>query len=37
LAGWLWQHYSPATPFYLSSALSFVAAVLLTVVRKPLK
>ena len=35
LAGWLWQHSSPATPFYLSSALSFVAAVMLTVVRKP--
>jgi MFS family permease len=25
LAGWLWRTYSPATPFYLSAALSFAA------------
>ncbi len=31
LAGWLWEHYSPATPFYFSAALSFLAAILLTV------
>jgi MFS family permease len=30
LAGWLWQHYSPATPFYVSAGLSLVAAVLLS-------
>jgi MFS family permease len=29
LAGWLWQHYSPASPFYVSAGLSFVAALLL--------
>jgi MFS family permease len=29
LAGWLWQHYSPPTPFYLSSVLSLLAAGLL--------
>ena len=29
LAGWLWQHYSPAAPFYLSALLSALAAVLL--------
>lgn len=28
-AGWLWQHYSPAIPFYFSAAASFLAAVLL--------
>jgi MFS family permease len=32
LAGWLWQHYSPATPFYFSAALSFLAAILLAIV-----
>ena len=29
LAGWLWQRYSPPAPFFLSAALSFLAAVLL--------
>jgi MFS family permease len=29
LAGWLWQHASPATPFYTSAGLAFVAAILL--------
>ncbi len=29
LAGRLWQHYSPATPFYVSAALACLAAVLL--------
>lgn len=29
LAGWLWQHYSPATPFATSSILSLSAAVIL--------
>jgi MFS family permease len=29
LAGWLWQRYSPAAPFALSSVLAFLAAVLL--------
>ncbi len=29
LAGWLWRHYSPSTPFLLSAVLSFIAAVLL--------
>jgi MFS family permease len=29
LAGWMWHHYSPAVPFYFSSALSLLAAVLL--------
>jgi MFS family permease len=29
LAGWLWQHYSPAAPFFTSAALALVAAVLL--------
>jgi len=29
LAGWLWKHYSPATPFFISAALSFGAAALL--------
>jgi MFS family permease len=29
LAGWLWQHYSPAVPFALSSALSLIAGVIL--------
>jgi MFS family permease len=29
LAGWLWQHYSPATPFALSSILAFASGVLL--------
>jgi len=29
LAGWIWQRYSPAAPFALSSLLAFVAAVLL--------
>jgi len=29
VAGWLWQHYSPATPFYMSAGLSFLAALLL--------
>ncbi len=28
-AGWLWQNYSPPTPFYASAGLSFLAAVLL--------
>jgi MFS family permease len=32
LAGWLWQHYSPATPFYMSAGLSFLAAALLALV-----
>lgn len=32
MAGWLWQHYSPATPFYVSAGLSFLAAVLLALV-----
>jgi MFS family permease len=29
LAGWIWQRYSPAAPFALSSILAFIAAVLL--------
>ena len=29
LAGWIWQHYSPAAPFALSSLLAFLAALLL--------
>lgn len=29
LAGWMWQHYSPAAPFALSSVLSLAAALLL--------
>ena len=29
LAGWIWQRYSPAAPFALSSLLAFVAATLL--------
>jgi MFS family permease len=29
LAGWLWQRYSPATPFFVSAALSLLATVLL--------
>jgi MFS family permease len=29
LAGWLWRHYSPATPFFISALLSFGAALLL--------
>jgi MFS family permease len=29
LAGWLWQRSSPATPFYVSAGLSFLAALLL--------
>jgi hypothetical protein len=29
LAGWIWQRYSPAAPFALSSLLAFAAAVLL--------
>ena len=29
LAGWLWQHYSPAAPFALSSALALAAATIL--------
>ena len=29
MAGWLWQRYSPAAPFTLSSILAFVAGMLL--------
>ena len=29
LAGWLWRHYSPSAPFFISALLSFAAAVLL--------
>jgi MFS family permease len=29
LAGWMWHQYSPAVPFYFSSALSLLAAALL--------
>lgn len=29
LAGWLWQRYSPAVPFYFASVLSLLAALLL--------
>ena len=29
LAGWLWHHYSPGAPFFVSAVLSFSAAVLL--------
>ena len=29
LAGWLWRHYSPSTPFFISALLSFGAALLL--------
>jgi len=29
LAGWLWQHYSPAAPFFISAMLSLLAGVLL--------
>ncbi len=29
LAGWLWKEFSPAAPFYVSAALSFIAAGLL--------
>jgi len=32
LAGWLWQQYTPATPFYFSGVLAFFAAILLAVV-----
>ncbi|MGH9649342.1 MAG: MFS transporter [Terriglobales bacterium] len=32
LAGWLWQHYSPAAPFYFSGVFAFLAAILLAVV-----
>lgn len=31
LAGWLWEHYSPAAPFFLSVGLSLLAALLLFV------
>ncbi len=29
LAGWLWQHYAPPAPFFLSSGLALAAAILL--------
>jgi MFS family permease len=29
LAGWLWRHYSPATPFFASAGFSFMAAAML--------
>jgi MFS family permease len=29
LAGWLWQHYSPSTPFFLSAGLAGAAAALI--------
>ncbi len=29
LAGWLWRHHSPSTPFFVSALLSFIAALLL--------
>ena len=29
LAGWLWQHHSPAAPFYFAAVLSSLAALLL--------
>jgi MFS family permease len=29
LAGWLWRHYSPSAPFFISALLSFAAAILL--------
>jgi MFS family permease len=29
LAGWIWQHYSPAAPFAFSSILALAAGVLL--------
>jgi MFS family permease len=29
LTGWLWKRFSPATPFYLSASLAFVAALML--------
>ncbi len=29
LAGWLWQHYSPSAPFFLSTGLALLAALLL--------
>jgi MFS family permease len=29
LAGWLWRHYSPSAPFFISAIFSFVAATLL--------
>lgn len=35
LAGWLWQHYTPAAPFYFSGVLTFFAAILLALVRTP--
>jgi MFS family permease len=28
-AGWLWRHFSPSTPFFISAVLSFIAAVIL--------
>ena len=31
-AGWLWQHFSPAAPFYVSAGLAAAAAVLLSLV-----
>ena len=31
LAGWFWQHYSPAAPFAFSSLLAFLAALLLLI------
>jgi MFS family permease len=29
LAGWLWRHYSPSAPFFVSALLSFAAAILM--------
>ena len=29
LAGWLWRHFSPATPFFVSAVFAFVAAAML--------
>jgi len=28
-AGWVWRHFSPAAPFFISAVLSFIAAVML--------
>ncbi len=35
LTGWLWKRFSPATPFYLSAVLAFIAAVMLFFMPRP--
>ena len=35
LAGWLWQTYSPAAPFYLGAGLAFLAMLgMMTLIRE---